>query len=362
MGLSQSRNAGAGSSASRHAAAEPAALNVPARFRGAIVGQRAANLKAVEALGVSVRLSDRPPSDGSSSASAGSVQSYGTGSAPPSPDVCVVVIVGEKSAEAQALVESLIFSSLVRDGDEKVELGVPETPAEKAGRFALTSDPLVRLSLKVPSNKHSRILGKGACVLRAIERRFAVAVTVPQRGDKSETVVVDGTKKMAELAVREISARTGLDGKASASELCPEASVNRFFDRVPLPSRETQALDEVLMFPNRGEDLARFFSVLRSPVKSLDVCVFTISDNRVADILVDLHRGGLKVRVISDDDHVADRGSDVQRFSDVGIEVKVDDAKDVLMHHKFAVIDGRVVVNGRSVPSQCEPQVAICLG
>lgn len=87
--------------------------------------------------------------------------------------------------------------------------------------------------------------------------------------------------------------------------------------------------------------------------KSLDLCVFTITDDRISRVILDAHRRGVKLRVITDNDKALDAGSDIHRFREAGVPVKFDPAgrpsdphTSGHMHHKFAVIDGARLLNG----------------
>ena len=77
----------------------------------------------------------------------------------------------------------------------------------------------------------------------------------------------------------------------------------------------------------------------------MDICVFTITDDRVATAILAAHRRGVKLRVVTDDDKAHDKGSDVFELADAGIEVRVDQSEHH-MHHKFAVFDRSIVVTG----------------
>ena len=79
--------------------------------------------------------------------------------------------------------------------------------------------------------------------------------------------------------------------------------------------------------------------------KSVDVCVFTITDDRLASALLDAHRRHVTLRILTDDDKAGDKGSDVHRLASAGVEVRVDQS-DHHMHHKFAIFDDAVVVTG----------------
>ncbi|MEO0325993.1 MAG: phospholipase D-like domain-containing protein [Myxococcota bacterium] len=77
----------------------------------------------------------------------------------------------------------------------------------------------------------------------------------------------------------------------------------------------------------------------------VDVCVFTITDNRLFRALVDAHRRGVHIRVLTDEDKSHDKGSDVARLAAAGLDVRMDFSRHH-MHHKFAVFDARQVVTG----------------
>ena len=79
--------------------------------------------------------------------------------------------------------------------------------------------------------------------------------------------------------------------------------------------------------------------------KSADICVFTITDDRIARAILDAHARRVAVRIITDNDKQYDGGSDVARLRGAGIALKVDETEHH-MHHKFAVLDGVTLLNG----------------
>jgi cardiolipin hydrolase len=84
---------------------------------------------------------------------------------------------------------------------------------------------------------------------------------------------------------------------------------------------------------------------LRGARRSADLCVFTLSDDRISDEVLAAHRRGLRVRLVTDNDKEYDLGSDVGRLRNAGIPVAVD-RTDAHMHHKFAIFDGAWLLNG----------------
>ena len=89
----------------------------------------------------------------------------------------------------------------------------------------------------------------------------------------------------------------------------------------------------------------RIARLLDAARKTADVCVFTITDDRIANPILEAHHRGVAVRVISDDDKSGDEGSDIGRFRSAGIAVRVD-RTEFHMHHKFALFDGDLLLTG----------------
>ncbi len=89
----------------------------------------------------------------------------------------------------------------------------------------------------------------------------------------------------------------------------------------------------------------RIRSLLAQAKRTVDICVFTITDDQLTSAVLDAHRRGVRIRIITDDDKSADLGSDAERFLQAGIELRVD-RSPYHMHHKFAVFDDAVLLNG----------------
>ncbi|MBT8494080.1 MAG: endonuclease [Deltaproteobacteria bacterium] len=85
--------------------------------------------------------------------------------------------------------------------------------------------------------------------------------------------------------------------------------------------------------------------LLRNASKAIDICVFTITDDRLAEAIMQAHERGVVVRIITDNDKAEDRGSDIYRMGQAGVRVRVD-LSEHHMHHKFAIFDRRTLVTG----------------
>ena len=95
-----------------------------------------------------------------------------------------------------------------------------------------------------------------------------------------------------------------------------------------------------------GTDILESISVLLSQAtKSLDLCIFTITDGRLAADLLECLERGINVRIITDNDKMYDNGSVIQDLKNAGIPIKIDHSR-YHMHHKFGIIDSRIIFTG----------------
>lgn len=112
-----------------------------------------------------------------------------------------------------------------------------------------------------------------------------------------------------------------------------------------MPKDEGKGLYKALFFPNKENEKV-LVEWLRKAQKTLDVCVFTITNNQLADAMFDAHLKGVKVRIISDDECTKMLGSDVHELCEAGLEVTIDSDPHAHMHNKFAIIDQKYLING----------------
>lgn len=84
---------------------------------------------------------------------------------------------------------------------------------------------------------------------------------------------------------------------------------------------------------------------IQSAKQAIDICVFTISDNNISDAILAAYEKGVKVRIISDNFKANDQGSDIYDLAKKGVDVRLDKSPNH-MHHKFAIFDQQILVNG----------------
>lgn len=91
--------------------------------------------------------------------------------------------------------------------------------------------------------------------------------------------------------------------------------------------------------------LRRIVELFARARRSVDVCVYTITDDRIATAILDAHRRGVGLRIVTDNEKAFDQGSDVDRFRQAGIAILVD-RSPYHMHHKFAIFDDALLLTG----------------
>jgi phosphatidylserine/phosphatidylglycerophosphate/cardiolipin synthase-like enzyme len=73
--------------------------------------------------------------------------------------------------------------------------------------------------------------------------------------------------------------------------------------------------------------------------------VFTITDDRITAAILEAHRRQIGLRIVTDNEKALDPGSDVERLRQAGVPLRID-RTPCHMHHKFALFDGELLLNG----------------
>lgn len=111
------------------------------------------------------------------------------------------------------------------------------------------------------------------------------------------------------------------------------------------PAGSTEEADQRVMFSPGDGCLGLIIHGLTSCRSSADICVFTVTDDRIADAVFAAQKRGVKLRIITDNDKAEDLGSDIPKFIAANIPLVVD-RTPFHMHHKFAILDGTRLLNG----------------
>jgi len=89
----------------------------------------------------------------------------------------------------------------------------------------------------------------------------------------------------------------------------------------------------------------RIVELINQANKSLRVAVFSFTDDDIANAMILAHKRGVNVTVVLENRQKKVRGGEYQTLLDHGVEVHIDHNK-ATMHHKFIIIDGKIVIFG----------------
>jgi len=227
-----------------------------------------------------------------------------------------------------------------------------------------TKSPVSLWKLDIHPDNYKILIGRGGSTLQGIQSKFGVSLNVPRRDSTEQHVVLEGAEVDLQEAVAEIERllatevivikpKTPSSPKAVSSPPPaggkPAAASAPAAAQAKAPVAPAGSINKVIFFPDKDPahtpNLHAFLDYLGSARSTLEICVFTITDDRISNAIIKSHAHGIKVRVITDDDQSTMLGSDIQKFRDAGIQVKMDHTP-FHMHHKFAVIDRSLLING----------------
>jgi phosphatidylserine/phosphatidylglycerophosphate/cardiolipin synthase-like enzyme len=86
-------------------------------------------------------------------------------------------------------------------------------------------------------------------------------------------------------------------------------------------------------------------SLINRANRSVYVAVYSFTRDSLATALIYAKERGVEVRVVIERERAYEQGSEYSRLKSAGVDVRLDGNPN-LMHHKFMVIDGHVVVTG----------------
>jgi phosphatidylserine/phosphatidylglycerophosphate/cardiolipin synthase-like enzyme len=86
-------------------------------------------------------------------------------------------------------------------------------------------------------------------------------------------------------------------------------------------------------------------NLLDSAEKYVHVAIYSFTLDSLGDALIRARDRGVDVKVVVEREQAEVEGSEYGRLLKAGVDVRLDGNK-YLMHHKFMVVDGKIVVTG----------------
>jgi cardiolipin hydrolase len=167
------------------------------------------------------------------------------------------------------------------------------------------------------------------------------------RGEKRALRAVVSEARPAELPLlRNIAFRVARSELAEAQHSEQVLTWLEEVNKALIPDGDLDGAPSSQAYFSPGDaPLRKIVGLLAAARRSCDICVFTITDDRIAEAILSCHGRGVALRVVSDDEKAFDRGSDIQRLAKAGVPLRVDRTA-AHMHHKFALFDGTVLLTG----------------
>ena len=139
-------------------------------------------------------------------------------------------------------------------------------------------------------------------------------------------------------------AKNAMDGYGNKEVLDWVEGVMRALDKHLISEQTGGDISHSRFSP--GDDCLNEITGLISAARNeIDICVFTITDNRISRAILAAKERGVKIRIITDNDKQFDIGSDIDELAHANIPVRVDRTSSH-MHHKFAIFDQSILVTG----------------
>lgn len=85
---------------------------------------------------------------------------------------------------------------------------------------------------------------------------------------------------------------------------------------------------------------------LKNAKKSIDICIFAISNEPIAAEIVLAHKRGILIRIIISN-CILIKSKEIKYFQKLGLNIKCqNDSLNSFMHHKFCVVDSKWLIHG----------------
>ncbi len=100
-----------------------------------------------------------------------------------------------------------------------------------------------------------------------------------------------------------------------------------------------------MFFPHKTnvDDLAQ---IIRRASKTLDICVFAFTNDKLSTAILHCFQKGVKCRLICDDECAKFNGADIWRLGLEGVPATTDNNKIAHMHNKYCLIDSEILITG----------------
>jgi phosphatidylserine/phosphatidylglycerophosphate/cardiolipin synthase-like enzyme len=110
-------------------------------------------------------------------------------------------------------------------------------------------------------------------------------------------------------------------------------------------NKDSNIQPDIKVFFTPGKDCERNIIKEIDKAKTIDIAVYSISNQNIVDSIIAAKKNGAKIRVITDRTQAKVKGSLIDSIRSAGIPV-LTNKKHKIEHNKFAVFDDEYIVSG----------------
>ena len=107
----------------------------------------------------------------------------------------------------------------------------------------------------------------------------------------------------------------------------------------------TQKEVEYVCFSKPDNCSSIIIRLIDSAERYVYVAIYSFTLDNIGDALIRAKNRGVDVKVVIEKDQAGIQGSEYERLLNAGVDVRLD-GNPYLMHHKFMIVDGKIVVTG----------------
>ena len=102
---------------------------------------------------------------------------------------------------------------------------------------------------------------------------------------------------------------------------------------------------DAFFFPNEA-NIQKIVKYIGRAQRSLKICVFNFTNNDLSKAVLDRYKNGVDVRIVTDDECMTNKGSDIQFLANNGVPCRTDSEAAYHMHNKFMIVDDTFLLTG----------------
>jgi phosphatidylserine/phosphatidylglycerophosphate/cardiolipin synthase-like enzyme len=172
-----------------------------------------------------------------------------------------------------------------------------------------------------------------------------VGLTASQRsnigGQAGTTVLLKTTETLTTRMV----VTTTITTTQTAGANTVTTTITKLYTTTVVSSDASTGVVQAVCFSRVEQCDNLLINLISQAKKSVYVAIYSFTRDSLAKALIDAKNRGVEVKVVIEEENAYGQGSDYQILRDAGVDVRLD-GNPALMHHKFMIVDGEIMVTG----------------